>query len=158
EIADVLNEAIVNNRSLGMKKRTRRCFGMEAEEIHFFSEFAMIPLFGFFDQVQVLVEFGLGSKGGSVDPLKHRILFVPAPISASNRRQFERYDVARFRDMRPAAEINEFAFGVGADRSSASSVAQVFDDFDFERLIMGAEIFDGFVDRVFAANEGRTVF
>lgn len=52
-------------------------FIVHAEDIQFFAQFAVIALFGFFQHVQVLVQFFLAGEGRAVDTLQHFVLSLP---------------------------------------------------------------------------------
>ena len=62
--------------------------------------------------MQIFVQFLLREKTGAVDALHLRIAFLPLPVGARHVHQFEGANAARARDVRPAAEVYEFAGGV----------------------------------------------
>ena len=57
EVADVLGEAVVDHRALGVKERRRGRLGMEAEQVELLAELAVVALLGLFKHVEVFVEF-----------------------------------------------------------------------------------------------------
>ena len=72
----------------------------------------VIAPLGFFQAMQVFVELFLGEKARAVDALQLRVALLALPVRARNVHQLERLDFSRGRDVRPAAEIDEFSGGV----------------------------------------------
>jgi len=51
-----------------------------AVQIQFASQFAVVALFGFFNQFQVILQLLGCFPGGAVNALQHRAAFVAAPV------------------------------------------------------------------------------
>ncbi len=132
EVADVLDEPVIDDRALGIKEGRGGCLGQEREKLELFSELAVVALLGFFDEPQVLVEFRLRAEGSAVDALELRVLFVPAPVGASDGEELERFDGAGRGHVRAAAQVGEVAFAIGRNRRRAHGAPQRLDDFDLE--------------------------
>src|SRR5215472_1913948 len=67
---------------------------LNAEEIEFRAEAAMIAALGLFKLVEIIFEFFLIDEAGTVNPLHLRILFVAFPVGTRYAHQFERLDAA----------------------------------------------------------------
>src|SRR5690349_12768172 len=80
---------------------------LNAEQVEFLSQLAMVAPFGFFQTVEILVEFLLGEERRPVNSLQLGILFVALPISTCDGQQFESFQLVGRRDVRSAAEIDE---------------------------------------------------
>src|SRR5579859_1359804 len=65
--------------------------------------------------MQIFVELFFGEEASSVNPLQLRVAFLALPIGAGNAHQFEGLDAFGGRNVRAAAEIDEFASGVERD-------------------------------------------
>jgi hypothetical protein len=72
----------------------------------------MVPALGFFELVQIFVEFFLINETCTVNPLHLRIAFLAFPVRACDAHQFEGLDARSGRNVRAAAEIDEFSGGV----------------------------------------------
>src|SRR5262245_44307383 len=92
----------------------------------------MVAPLGLFLLFDPLVKLFLRKERRAVDALHLLARFVAFPVRAGDREQFDRLDLARRRDVRPEAEIDE--------RRALDSVAThliaalLFDQFAFERL------------------------
>src|SRR4051812_179202 len=85
---------------------------LDAEEVKFLAELAMIALLGLFEFGEVLVEIFLREERGAVDALQLGVLVVALPIGSGDREQLERLQLFGRRDVRAAAEVDE----VGSQR------------------------------------------
>ena len=72
----------------------------------------MVAALGFFEFVQIFVEFFLIDEARAVNPLHLRIAFVALPVGAGDVHQFESLDAPGGRNVRAAAEVDEFSGGV----------------------------------------------
>src|SRR5262245_4905727 len=79
----------------------------ETEQVEFRSEPTVIAFFGFLFLFDPVVELFLGKERRPIDPLHLGSRVVAFPMSACDRQQFDRLDLARRRDMRPETEIDE---------------------------------------------------
>ncbi len=152
EVAHVLNEAIVNDRSFWMEERARRRFRNEAEKVELFAELAMVALLRFVQNGEVLCELGLGLECRAVNTLKLWILRLAAPVGARNAHQFHCFDIVRVLDVRAAAEVQEVAFLISGHGRGAIGSQRV-DDLELERLVHLREDFFRFRDRVLFARK-----
>src|SRR5215813_5186803 len=107
-------------------------FLFNAEEVELRSKLAMVASLGLLEAMKVFVQLLLCEKGGGIDALQLRISFLPFPIGAGDVHQFERLNALGRRNVRTAAEINEFASGV--ERNQGLDGFFVY-QFAFERLI-----------------------
>src|SRR5262249_40182728 len=86
----------------------------DGEELELLAEDAVVALLGLFNLMQVAVEILLGEERGAVEPLQLLARAVVLPVGAGDRQQLERPDLARVRDVRPAAQVDELARAVEA--------------------------------------------
>src|ERR1044071_7945509 len=68
----------------------------------------MDPLLGFFTLFEPCIKLGLGSKGGTVDPLHLLALGVALPICTRQGKQLERLQFTSVRDVRAEAKVYEW--------------------------------------------------
>ena len=92
--APVINKGVFNNHAVGMEEREARAFILNAEQIEFFAEFAVVALGGFFQHVQVSVKFFFAGESGAVNTLEHFVVLVAAPVSAGNALQLKGFNTA----------------------------------------------------------------
>ncbi len=90
-------------------------FLLNAEEIELGAEAAMVAALRFFELVEILVELFLIDETRGVNSLHLRIAFVALPVGAGDVHQLERFYAAGGRDVRAAAEVDEFPGGVERD-------------------------------------------
>ncbi len=91
---------------------TRALF-LEMEQVHFTAQLAVVALFGFRQDVQIVVELLLIRPGRTVDAGQHRIVAVPAPIGAGHLHQLEgRADLAGRCHVRTTAEVEPVALEI----------------------------------------------
>ncbi len=115
-VAQPVFHDLADQAALGMPEdQARAGFVLNAEEVEFLAELAMVAALGFFELVQIFVEFLLLDEAGAVDALHLRIAFLALPVGAGDVHQLERLDAAGGRDVRAAAEVDEFAGGVEGD-------------------------------------------
>jgi hypothetical protein len=89
------------------ENQARAGFVLNAEKIEFLAQLAMIAALGFFQLVEIFVEFLLLHEAGAVDALHLRIAFLAFPVGAGDVHQLECLDAAGGGDVRAAAEIGE---------------------------------------------------
>ena len=105
-----------DDAALGMPENQARAgFVLNAEKIELRAELAMVAALGFFELVQVFVEFLLLDEARAVDPLHLRIFFLALPVGAGDVHQLERLDAPGRGNVRAAAEVDEFSGGVKGD-------------------------------------------
>ena len=91
----------------------------------------MVALFGFLHFGEIFFKLRFLFERRTVNAGEHLVLFVPAPVSARHAGQLERLDLARGRQMRPAAEIDEIALLV---KGNFRVLGQIVDKFLFIRF------------------------
>ncbi len=112
-IAQPVFHQLAHQAALGMPEdQPRPGFFLNAEKIELRAQPPVIAAFGLFQPMQIFVQLRLREKAGAVDALHLRIAFLPLPVGARHVHQFEGANAARAGDVRPAAEIDEFAGGV----------------------------------------------
>src|SRR5262249_37401790 len=123
---------------VGQPERRARRDVVEVEQVQLASELSMVALLGLFQPPQVLVELLLAEPGGAVDPLKHRVLLVTAPVGTRGREELEGLDGPGRRDVWPPAEVDEVTLLV--ERHAGR--VEALEDLDLVRLAALAEITD----------------
>ena len=99
----------------------------QVEEVELAAEAAMVAALGFFELKEILVEVLLARKGSAVDALQLGISRVAAPIRAGNIHQLEGLaEIARRRQVRADAEIDEIALPIEADLLARRDLADIF--------------------------------
>ncbi len=126
--------------ALRMPERRPGRHVVEREQVERHAEPAVVALLRLFAAPQVGVELFLRRPRGAVDALEHRALLVAAPVGPGRAEQLERADLARARDVRATAQVDERPLPVEGRRRHRRAVAlrcreQVVDDLDLERLI-----------------------
>ena len=105
---------------------------IDHEQLVPFPQNAVVALLRLFELNQIRFELFLVEEGGSVKALELDVVGVPFPVGARDRQDLERADPFGRRDMRAAAEIDEFPLTVERDRLLVGKTGlQVI---DFERL------------------------
>src|SRR5512146_2305957 len=107
----------------------------------------MVAPFDLLQAGEVRVELGLGGERGPIDALEHGVAFIAAPVSPGRREQLECADITGRRQMRPAAEIDEIALGIGRYRFP---VRETLNQFNFIVLTTALEEVDRFLLAEFA--------
>src|ERR1700733_2464504 len=87
----------------------------DAEEIELRAKFAMIAALRLFQPMQIFVEFFLREETRSINALQLWIALVALPVRARHTHQFEGLNALGRGNMRPTAEVDEFAGGVERD-------------------------------------------
>src|SRR5262249_847765 len=106
-------DQVANEAAFGMPEdQAWTGFFLNAKEVKFAAELAMIAAFGLFEAMEVFVQLFLREECGGIDALELRVTFLAFPVGAGDVHQFERLNALGGRDVRTAAEINELASGV----------------------------------------------
>ena len=122
-----------NQSALGMpKNQAGPGFFLNAEELELRAEFAVIAALGFFEPVQIFVQLLLRVERRCVDALQLRIPFLAFPVGPRNAHQLESLNPLGGRDMRSAAEIDEFA---GSVEGNHRLIGLFFDQLALEELL-----------------------
>src|SRR4029077_18703737 len=80
---------------------------LDAEQIEFLAELAVVAFLGFFELMKIRVEFLLVEERRAVDTLQLGIVFIPLPICARDAKQFKRLYAGRRGNVWTAAKIDE---------------------------------------------------
>ena len=92
----------------------------------------MIAPLSLFEFVEIIVEFLLRVEARPVDALHLRIAFLALPVRARDAHQLECANAPGGRDVRPAAEIDEFSGGIERHHRLDGAL---LDQFAFEALV-----------------------
>ena len=112
QIPDIGDEQVVHHGALGVEERAARRHRVEAEQVEFLAQPAVVAAFGFFDEGQVPAQFLGGGERRTVHPLQHLVVFVAAPVRAGHAGQLERRNPPGRRHVRAAAQVDELALPV----------------------------------------------
>src|SRR6185369_12056914 len=113
-------------------------FVRERKQVQLPADFAVITPFRLFQTVQISFQLFFIGKGGSVNALKHAVLFVAAPVRSGNRKQFERLDPRSRGEMRATAEVGKCALAIHRDIIDT----EIIDQFGLVRFPHGFKHFD----------------
>ncbi len=122
----------------------------------------MIALFGFFEELDVVVEFFLAEKGGAIDADELFAGGVRTPIGAGDLGKLVIFQPTGAGDVRASAEIDEFA--VFVEGESFAALGDFVDQFHLELVVSTVDgtvagvMFVGFVDGGGAPAEGMILF
>src|SRR5262249_45568955 len=113
---------------------------VEAEQVELDAEPPMVALARLLAPPQVRVELILARPDRAVNALEHRALLVAPPVRPGDRQQLERADLARRRDVRALAQVEERPVLVDRNRRERRALAlglrgEIVEDLDLERLI-----------------------
>src|SRR5690606_26898001 len=87
------------------------------KEVHLLADTPVVAPLGFLEALQVFLELLLVGPRGAIDALQHLVARVAAPVRARELRELEAgAETPRRRQVRAAAEIDERALAVQADR------------------------------------------
>ena len=91
---------LADDAALGMEEDQARAGEfLDAEEVEFLAELAVVALLGLFELLQIGVELLLGEERGAVDALQLLVLLVALPVGAGDGEQLERLDLRRWTGM-----------------------------------------------------------
>ncbi len=107
-------------------------------------------LFGFFQHVQVLVQFFLAGESRAVDTLQHFVLFIAAPVRACQAHKLKGFYPSGGRAVGSGAQIGEITLGVQADDRV---FRQVVDQFHFINFIFRGKTGQRVLAGYFAAHQ-----
>src|SRR5260370_18943857 len=91
------------------ENQPRAGFFLNAEEIEFRAEFAVIAALGFLDAVELAVQLFFREERHGVNALELGIAFLALPVSAGDVHELERLDPLGGGDGRAAAKIDTFS-------------------------------------------------
>ena len=112
----------------------------EREEVELGAELAVVALARLLDSMHVRIELVAGEPGRAVDALQLLVARVAPPVHAGDAQHADRIEPAGVGNVRPAAEVDEVAGAVDADRRHVAG--QSIDDVDLEGLLHRREQFD----------------
>ena len=112
-VAQPVFHHFADQAALGMpENQPRPGLFLNGKQVQLLPEPAMIAPLGLFQPVQIFVQLLLRVEARAVDALHLRIAFLAFPVGARDAHQLERANAPGRRDVRPAAEIDEFSGGV----------------------------------------------
>ena len=123
--------------TVGPEGRPRR-IRMEHEQVERLPHHAMVTLARFLDLVEMRVELLLLEEGGGINALQHLPLFVATPIGAGGAQQLEVLEARGVRNVRPLAQIDKRAVGVG--RNNLVRPLKIFQALELERIVHKAQL------------------
>ena len=88
---------------------------MEAEQVQLCPELAVVPALGLLQAIKVFLQLLRIGKGRAVDALEHGVLLVAAPIGPGHTGELEGPHPSGGRNVRPPAQVREFARVVQGD-------------------------------------------
>src|SRR4030095_8156033 len=100
-------EAVVERRALRMEEGRRRRPRVKRVQIELLAELAVVARPRLLQTRQVLVQVLLCQEAGAVGALEHRFLLVALPVRPGGVRELEDAELARGRNVRSAAEVDE---------------------------------------------------
>src|SRR5690606_30035061 len=114
--AHILLQRLPDAPALRMPENGALRLLLQMEEIHLTANLAMVAALCLLDHGDIGLEVGFRRPGRAIDALKHLVAAVAAPIGAGELRQLESLaELARRRQMRPAAEIEPVTLAVDGD-------------------------------------------
>src|SRR5713226_7814656 len=122
-----------NQAALGVPENQAGAgFFLDAEEVQLRAELAVIAALGFLNAVEMCVQLFLGEEGHGVNALQLRIAFLALPVCAGDVHELERLNALSGRNVRAAAEVDEFSRGVERDHRLGGFF---FDELALENLV-----------------------
>ena len=140
----VLFDLLPQRPALRMPEHHARGFLLKMEEIELRAQPPVVALVRLLDHAQVRVLLLLLGPGGPVDPLQHLVLGISAPVGAGDLRQLEYPELARGRNVRATAQIDEIPFPIQRDLFVRGNRR---DDLRLVALADGLEILNRLVSR-----------
>ena len=130
-------------------------FLVEDEQRQFAAQFAVVPLAGLLEHLEVALQLLAVRPGGAVDPLQHGPVLVAAPVGAGHAHQLDALNrnLARVLHMGTAAQILEGVLGVGRDDLAALGFLAVLVHRAFDQALDQLQLV-GFVDKQLAGLVG----
>ena len=80
---------------------------LDAEQVQFLAQLAVVALLGFFQLIEVGIQVLLAEEGRAVDALHLGVLLVAPPVGAGDGQHLEGLDVGGRGNVRAAAEVDE---------------------------------------------------
>ena len=106
----VLLEEAADRRTFGQQQRQAGTNQIARHvQLKLAADFAVVAASGFFDALEIVVEFRLRFEHGAIDALEHRPLLVAAPVRAGDAGELERRDLRRAVDVRAFAQVEKRA-------------------------------------------------
>ena len=108
----VLLHLLIEGPAIRMPEHHARRFFLHVEQAQLLADLAVIPLFGFFQAMQVGLEVFLVTPGGTVDALQLLIAGIATPIGAGHLGQLEGLQLAGAGHVGATAQIDEIALTI----------------------------------------------
>ena len=151
DTAHVLLDLLPQHPTLGMPKHGAGGMFVDVEQIEFAAQLAVVPLLGFFQHGQVLLQIFFAGPSRAVNPLQHFIAVVAAPIGPGHFHQLEVFELAGAGHVRATAQVFKRTFAVQRNVFIGRDAG---DDVGFVVLAQAFEIRHRFVARQNTAHHG----
>ena len=116
DAAHVLLDLLPQRPALGVPKHHPRGLVLQVEKIELLANAAVVAPLGLFQHVEVGLLIFLLGPGGPVDALQHLVLGVTSPIGARDLHQLKDLEFPGGGHVRTAAQVDEAAFAIEANR------------------------------------------
>ena len=116
DLPPIINQQVLQDHALWQKYRQSRPFIKDRKYSKLFPQLSVISCFCLFNHMQIFIQLCRFWKRDPIDSRKHLILFAASPIGPGHRQQFDRFDLAHIRNMRPCAKFLIFTLLIEADR------------------------------------------
>lgn len=100
---------------------------VDVKEAEGFAEFAVVPIFGFFDALKFGGEFLLGWECGAIDALELAVALIAFVIGAGDAEEFKRFDCACGGQVCAGAEVSELTVPIVGYRGLSRDVCKAFE-------------------------------
>ncbi len=126
-LSPVLGESVLELHAVGEPEREARALVDHHEELHLLANFAVVPLFGFGDELLVLGQLILVPEGYTIDTSEHLIIAVRSPVGTRGRGELEGLQRLGVTDVRAGAHVNVVALLEEADLRVLRQVVNMFE-------------------------------
>ena len=87
--AHVVDQRLEQRPALGMPEDSAGAFLLKVEQVHFTRQAPMVAPLGFFQLLEISIQFFLLRPRGAVDAAEHRLVGITAPVCARHLHQLE---------------------------------------------------------------------
>ncbi len=124
---------------------------LDGEKVQLLAQHAMVAPLRLFQAGKVLLHLLVGKKGGAINALQLRILFIAQPVSAGKAEYFVSLHPAGRRHVGAAAKILKGA--VAVKRNLFARLGEAFDKVGLHEIVAGFEALQALVARLPFAHE-----
>src|SRR5450759_1683889 len=140
--APEVDHRVPETHALGVEEGEAGALLVKAEEIEVAADAPVVALAGQLEGLEVRGQLFLGGEGRAVHAGEHGLVLVAAPVGAGEAGELEGAvaELAGAGQVRAAAEVDEVALGVDADRRDPAALSlgggdQILDELDLEGLV-----------------------